>query len=310
MRTLLLLVLVACGSKRHGTPCDQPGGKVCVGEDVVECTADRETGATLQTCPGLCSRGACPDSCGLKDVELIYTVDRDNYLSSFDPSKPVDQAFHKIGKLTCDPDDHPFSMAIDRNGIAWVLYSKGDLYKVSIVDAHCSSKPVLEIGGTFGMGFVSDGPKSTTEKLYMIDSNAGHPLNLIDTTGPLKLQAVAPKLEIPVMQNPELTGTGDGKLYGYFPQHGRGFVQELDRKTERMVGNPLLVATPQGNISAWAFAFWGGTFYLFATIDGHSNLYAKPRDNDGPTRLIRADLPAAVTGAGVSTCAPLLEKSS
>ena len=62
--------------------------------------------------------------------------------------------------------------------------------------------------------------------------------------------------------------------------------------------------TPQGP-DAWAFAFWGGDFYFFTSVGGAPSTVGRFHPADGSFDPVYATLPSgAITGAGVSTCAP------
>jgi hypothetical protein len=322
MRTALLICLVACGNEARAPeptsrvePTEKPaprcktGEHVCSGDHVAVCE-DGRPNRTLTTCRGGCKQGACVETCGANDVELIYLVDTARTLFSFDPKKLPGDAFRKIGDLSCDRSSTPFSMAVDRTGIAWVLYQTGRLYQVSILDGHClrtAAPPEGAMAKTFGMGFVSDGPKATTEKLFVAAEDDSHALATLDISR-------FPARWIPVgtitakqQRNPELTGTADGRLYGYFPgDPGRGFVQEIDR-TGAPVGKRWPLAGETGRVNAWAFAFWGDVFYVFVTVEGVNEVHAIHRKT-GKHDVIDRDSPHRIVGAGVSTCAPLLEK--
>jgi len=52
----------------------------------------------------------------------------------------------------------------------------------------------------------------------------------------------------------------------------------------------------------YAFAHWGGVFYIFVTSDT-STVRAIDRKT-GAYQLVLDNLPYRITGAGVSTCAP------
>ncbi|MBA2544434.1 MAG: hypothetical protein H0V17_32630, partial [Deltaproteobacteria bacterium] len=139
MRTALILCLVACGNEARSpeptstrvepttVPADKPvprcksGEHVCSGDAVAVCEDGRPE-RTVTTCRGGCKQGKCVETCGANDVELIYTVSSDRALLSFDPKKLPGDPFRKIGELSCDRSSSPFSMAVDRTGIAWVLY--------------------------------------------------------------------------------------------------------------------------------------------------------------------------------------------
>jgi hypothetical protein len=109
---------------------------------------------------------------------LIYTVDQDETLSAFHPDT---LAFSEIGRLNCPAQGTcegsfgpipavPFSMAVDRNATAWVLYCSGELFKVDTRTAACTTtsyQPGQQNLWVFGMGFATDAPMSQAETLYV-----------------------------------------------------------------------------------------------------------------------------------------------
>ena len=66
-----------------------------------------------------------------------------------------------------------------------------------------------------------------------------------------------------------------------------------------------------GSVRSWAFAHWGGRFYLFVTVldsmtgRNNSQVFLFTPD-DGRVQLILDNLPYNIVGAGVSTCAPIV----
>ncbi|MDB4960539.1 MAG: hypothetical protein JWP01_538 [Myxococcales bacterium] len=293
-------------------PRCQPGERTCVQHELVQCKADGSLGATIESCKGACREGACVDTCALQDVELIYVIDDDANLFSFDPKKLPADPFHKIAQLSCDPSSTVNSMAIDRFGIAWLGYHNGNVHRASIIDGRCAASVGAPSGAptTFGMGFVTDGPKATTEKLFVAGGSVDgkvDKLGTVDTSGSRAAWIPVASLDRNA-QHPELTGTGEGRLFAYFPSPGRGFVQELDRTTAKPIGTKWVVRGLARHVSAYAFAHWGGVFYVFTTADGDSSVHAIHM-KDGKQELVRDKLPNVIVGAGVSTCAPLLERA-
>ncbi len=288
-------------------PCE-PGARTCVDDAVVQCKADGTPGDTLERCQGACRDGVCAETCALQGVELVYLVDDSNRLLSFDPRKLPEDPFHLVGTLACDPESTPNSMAVDRRGIAWLGYQNGLVFRASIVDGHCNKSGTKPSGAprTFGMGFVTDGPKSTSEKLWVAGGieDPDRMLAVLDTAqwSWTPVAALASPLA-----HPELTGTAEGRLFAYFPSPGRGFVQELDRKTAATTGPRWAIPGDAREVQAYAFAHWGGVFYVFTTADRVSSVHAVHRKS-GKVELVRDDLPYVIVGAGVSTCAPLLER--
>ena len=92
----------------------------------------------------------CPDA----GATLIYVIGLSNTLYSFDPSSA---SFTPVGTIACPDPETPFSMAVDREGVAYVLFSSGNLYRVSTKTAACTPTPYKGTPGLlFGMGFVAN----------------------------------------------------------------------------------------------------------------------------------------------------------
>src|SRR6185312_13585920 len=114
-------------------------------------------------------------------------------------------------------------------GTAWVVYDDGALFKVSIDDAKCSPttfSPFSTGALTFGMGFSTDTPGGKTEKLYLAANDGSHLLSALDpnTLGVARRGVLTATEE----GNPELTGTSDARLYGFYPVEASApFVQEI-----------------------------------------------------------------------------------
>ena len=108
--------------------------------------------------------------------------------------------------------------------------------------------------------------------------------------------------------NPELTGTGDARLFGYFPGETATRVARIDRTTGQDTEAWPLPALEEA-VRAWAFAHWGGRFYAFITTqDEYSNVRSKILrldPTDGHLTTVVESSPYIVVGAGVSTCAPV-----
>jgi len=68
----------------------------------------------------------------------------------------------------------------------------------------------------------------------------------------------------------------------------------------------MLGAQVQGNPSAWAFAFWGGDFYIFLKRDTDNSTNVWHLTAAGQVSKALNDTGRTIVGAGVSTCAPLM----
>jgi hypothetical protein len=271
------------------------------------------------------------NSCTADGVDLIYAVDEANDFLSFDPRKLPNDPFVRVGTLSCPHSNTtlqipagaviPFSMSVDRTGIAWVLYTSGEIFNVMITNAQCSATGYTPLSGgmaLFGMGFVTDSVGSNTEKLYI--AGGGHSaepmgeLARIDTTATPLAPTQVGNLTATSDFSPELTGTSEAKLYGFYPVLvGNSFVQEIDRNSGAPVGQqyPFDLGAGGGSIRDWAFAQWGGRFYVFvSTDDGNGgNLVSKVWQIDkmsGAVTVAISNSQYQVDGAGVSTCAPIV----
>lgn len=243
-------------------------------------------------------------------AKLIYIVGQSYELYSFHPpTKEIKQ----VGILACPSGGStPFSMAVDRTATAWVLYSDGKLWNVDINNgAKCSpTNFVSNQQGfyTFGMGFVADTPGSTEETLY-VGNYTGSDLGKIDPKT-LALAQVGYYNGGGGLTGPaEITGTGDARLYGFFATNGLGSsaVAEIDKSTATLKS---VIQLPNVEIgSGWAFAFWGGAFYLFTAPFGDSQITKLTVDpanpNMGSTQVEVPSVGFVIVGAGVSTCAPI-----
>jgi hypothetical protein len=109
---------------------------------------------------------------------------------------------------------------------------------------------------------------------------------------------------------PELTGNGNAELWGWFPSDQTGSTTPRVEQIDKTSGSPIktyMLPSLQGMPSAWAFAFWGGDYWIFLAkdLDVSSTVY----QIDGATGAVKGSTSAGsrlIVGAGVSTCAPVV----
>jgi hypothetical protein len=298
--------MLACGARSElavGSRRDVDAGV----EAGVDADADADAGLDVTDAFDAPEEPPPPVDCVEAGLTYIYVVTAQNELFSFNP--PAAQ-FNSIGILDCQGSQGtPFSMAVDRLGHAYVVFTPtGDLYKVSTATAKCEPTN-FQTGQagftTFGMGFSTDmgGPSET---LFVAESNLMTPtlgLASIDTTT-LNLNFIGQFSE-PLGDGVELTGTGDNRLFGFFldktQMPNQTAIAEIDKKTAQILSKNS-IALPQG-INDFAFAFWGGDFYLFHAEGAGSTTVTRYNPIDKSLTDI-ATLPTGVVGVGVSTCAP------
>ena len=220
--------------------------------------------------------GAClTGSCGA-GADLVYVVDQTYRLLSFNPKENKNE-FKLIGTLKCPAgpaldglsDSTPFSMSVGRDGTAWVLYTSGEIFSVSTADASCkpTTFQVSQQGmDLFGMGFVTNGNGATDETLHIVggDSAIAGTANTYASIDPKTLKVSLLGNVAVDMNAPELTGTGKGELYAYFPGPFSPRVQLLNKSTAATTREWKLTASAN-MVTSYAFAHWGGQFFIFQT---------------------------------------------
>jgi hypothetical protein len=288
------VVLAACGAR---TPLIVPDHADVDAEIEAEVGRDVRRDVVPDTLPPIDAtpldayRNDCPDA----DSTLVYVVTEQNELLSF---YPPDATFKKIGTIKCPSGSNPFSMGVDRKGVAQVLFMSGELFRVSTLTASCQatgfkSNPTFT---NFGMAYSTIGV-GPAEDLFIIalDGVLGH----VDF---MTNQAIKIADTVPNLPKAELTGTGDGRLYGFYSDDNTGGtgIAEIDKMTGKVLGADPMPTLTMG--TAWAFAFWGGDFYLFTAPNGTSDVH-RYRPSDKSLKLV-GGYNGAIVGAGVSTCAP------
>jgi len=234
-------------------------------------------------------------------ARLVYVIDINNTFSSFQPGPSP--AFTDIGALHCPADAGatPFSMSVDRSAVAWVLYSSGELFRVDTQTVACTATgyPVNQQGiDVFGMGFVANAPGAAQDTLFIAGNGQ---LGTIDT------QALTLSTLGLLAGQPELTGTGDAKLYGFYPDPNLPRVSQIDKASGAEGTSYSLSPQLQGNPHEFAFAFWGGDFWIFLqryNIDLSTNVWHLATATGTLTEAL-PNTGRNIVGAGVSTCAPI-----
>jgi hypothetical protein len=253
-----------------------------------------------------------PDDASIGDTncsaatQYWYTRAYDNSLYQFDPPSLT---FTEIGVLDCPSNGaSPFSMAVDRNAQAWSVFTDGNLYKIDTSNAHCT--PTTFVPGqngwtTFGMGFSADAPNSNAETLYVADSTFGaSPIKGLAKIDLTTMTLTPIGMYDKIQARAELTGTGDAKLFGAF--EGTPYIVAQIDKTNASI----LSQAPQTSIqyapdtSNFAFAFWGGDFWLFVGPGSTTDVFHYQVATQTTTKVKTVDF--EIVGAGVSTCAPIV----
>ncbi len=232
----------------------------------------------------------------------IYILGQDKQFARFEPQTST---LTVMGTLACPGEDFAstFSMSVDRQGVAWVLFQDGEVFNVDTKTLACTASgfpPCQSNFCNFGMGFVADAPGSDQETLYVsgvYNSPPGLGLAKIDTV--TKVLTPISDYDVLAGKGAELTGTGNAQLFGYF-QDNPIRLAEIDKTNAHIITYSDLLEIPTG--TSWAFAFWGGSFYI---MSGTGIRKYDPAAQI--TTLINGNVGFNIVGAGVSTCAPTEE---
>ena len=229
--------------------------------------------------------------------DLLYAVDKgDGGLYLFDP---MSGSFELLGIPDCGMfSGTPASMAVARNGIAYIRYSSSTLYAVDVETLECTETQMsVSSFGKFGMGYATLHGNTWQDELFIANRTTLAKLNTttfqIETIGTLPSQS-------------ELTGNALGELWGVFPLETPAQIMELDRESGQPERSITLSFMPSPmNIDTFAFATWGGDFYVFLRLYGMGESTRVYRvSTTGYTEVLSNETGRNIVGVGVSTCAP------
>ena len=228
--------------------------------------------------------------------DLVYVIDRDEEaLYLFDP---VAVSFGLVGDLDCGLwAGTPASMSVSRDGFAYVRYSDNTVYAVDLQTMDCTETSYGSSFGSFGMGFATEDAATWQDDLYVANANLLARLDTatwsLTTLGGLPSQS-------------ELTGNAAGELWAMLPLETPAELVQLDKGNGQVLDSYGLWGFPDPfDIDTFAFATWGGEFWVFVRSYGMGNSTDVYRVTaTGVLELVWPDSGMDVVGAGVSTCAP------
>ena len=229
--------------------------------------------------------------------DLVYAIDRGlERLMLYDPATT---RFEVLGELDCPSWSTPASMAVSREGFAYVRYSDNVVYEVDLTDLSCVETDLgLPSGfGSFGMGYATDAAGTWRDRMYVADA---------DTLGRVDDASWSVQRVGGMPSQSELTGNARGELWAFLPLERTPALVQLDTETGAELDRISLSGFPDlRDLDTFAFASWGGEFTVFVRTYGmgHStDVYQVGAD--GRLERTLADVGFDVVGAGVSTCAP------
>jgi hypothetical protein len=304
-----IVAVAACGA-RTGLRVDElradAGVELDAGPDVTDVFDAPEEPDAVDPFPDV-GVVDCQDA----GITYVYLISSENELLRF---YPPDLSVVSIGTIDCPTTSpsQPFSMAVDRQGVAYVVFMNGELFRVSTLTASCKATsfvPNLKgFSTTFGMGF-SANKDDPGETLYVAGSNVGADGGFVRTLATIDPSTFNLFFVHDLDKDigaPELTGTGDSRLFAYAPGNINGpdsQVAELDKATATVLSDVFLDLN-QPAISSYAFAFWGGDFYIFGSEQQGTSIVHRYTPGGSLAPPAVAQIGFTIVGAGVSTCAP------
>jgi len=241
-----------------------------------------------------------------KDAKLVYTIDNDKRFASFDPPT---KTFLDLGTLSCPTmaaDSSPFSMAVDRTPTAWVVYDSGELFRVDIGNGLACSRTTWaspDMLVVFGMGYSTDQPQGTVDTLFVGGGPSHSQMSYTLATLDIATMSATPIATEPEI--PEMTGNANAELWGFFPDASAPKVVRFDQ-TNGTFAQTFPEPTLAGTDAYYAFAHWGGDYWVFIYTMGETTTVYQVDGNDGSIKSTTPNTGRQIVGAGVSTCAPLV----
>ncbi|NVB38421.1 hypothetical protein G6O69_11315 [Pseudenhygromyxa sp. WMMC2535] len=245
-----------------------------------------------------------------ENTDLIYVLSDDAELWSFNP---LDSQFEQITEDLGCPQSSTFSMSVDRNGIAHVMFFNNDIYTVDVNNPNTCADPgyvpsQLDFD-KFGMGFVSNSQFDPCEKLYAHSWSGQGGFSEANDAGRLgKLDPETLTMEeigYIDYDGGELTGTGDGRLFAFAGSPAK--LVEYDKSDASVIDTETL---DMDLTNAFAFGFYGGDFYMFTESDNNSSVSKVTHYDYNDTKdltVVVEQAPIRIVGAGVSTCVPVAQ---
>ena len=155
------------------------------------------------------------------------------------------------------------------------------------------------------MGFSTETAGGSTDKLFIAGGNnasttANAKLATLDVT--TMVTTMVPNGTI--QGSPELTGNANAELWGFFPSPTSPRIEQIN-KTSGAALQTFPLTSIAGTPQAWAFAFFGGDFFVFLMRDTEfSTTVHQVNGTTGQIVGATATNTRTIVGAGVSTCAP------
>ena len=298
------LAIIACSSSSPRSGFESPPPADSTSSSSSSGASGNSSGF-VQGDSGPTNTDGCSDA-----AKLVYVLSLEGDLYSF---APADKKFVKIGALNCTSGGRTFgtvSMAVDREAVAWVnmrdelsLTGESQMFKV---DTKSAAGTGTNIQGSWGgMGFSTNAGTTDKETLFVIGQ--GSALNGALKRVDFAKEEIVPVSDLKEQVDLELTGTGDGRLYGFLQSNPLA-IAAVDKSNATFSARTTLTGVEDPQPPMFAFSFWGGDFYVYTATSTSSAKTTnvtrqRPSDKSIDTSYM-TNIGFHIVGAGVSTCAP------
>jgi hypothetical protein len=237
--------------------------------DPVSPSTDTTTGAPDATTADPATTGFVDDECTCATGnDEIFVLSDDAELWTY---APLTDAFTFRADVACPGAAKPFSMAVDRRGVAWILYSSDGVVRTfdPADPGSCALAGVFVDDPTFkyfGLTFAPAAPLAACDRLFLFNYSGSGPFK--EGPGIGALGVFDPYADVPQVtalgptdyDGGELAGTGDARLFAFAGADPAKLI-EYDQTT----AGPLSVLPLTGlrKTRASAFAFHGGDAWFF-----------------------------------------------
>ncbi len=230
----------------------------------LETTSGTTEGTTSGTTDGTGTMGDEVCEC-VPGNDLIYVLSDEDEIYTYDPEL---DSFEYLTDVICPGEQNPYSLAVDRAGLAWIQYASEDVYTFDPANpAPCEFAGVLggpEGFGLFGMSFAPESNLDVCDRLFLHSYSGNGPftegpgLGQLGVFDPMtdELSALGPV----DYDGGELAGTGEGRLFAFAGVEPAKLV-EYDKETATPIDT--LPLTGLSKTRASAMAFYGGDAYFF-----------------------------------------------
>lgn len=261
MRFAFFLALLVIGCSESSRPGDGGGSDGAL-DAALDAAMDAEDDASIDAPTDAGETCDCLDG---PHLDHIYVISDGGEIWTY---KPETEAFEFVFGPVCGGAT-PFSMAVDTAGMAWInVFDDMGVRNLDLLDpGPCTDSPYLRTNpdfGLFGMSFASNSATDFCSDLYVMTYSGDGPfaegpdlglLGVIDPeSGDIR------ELATTNFDGGELTGTGDGRLFGFAGDDPVKLV-EYDRATGALLDTIELTGVEKTNASA--AAFYAGDLWLF-----------------------------------------------